>query len=237
MLNKLKKIFVPPEEDASSVEITDPALLRRFLDNPGFPHLISFPRTGSHWLRLLMELYFEKPSLVRSFYFKDAQDFTCYHRHDVELTLQARDVICLYRHPVPTVYSQLKYGNENIEDTERIVYYARLYGRHLKKWLITENFTRQKTIITYERLSADPSAEFAKVCAHFKKEFDREKFLQVVARVSKESLKEKTAHDQQVVNLSASYQQQRESFAQSHAPLVMETVFAQDPNLKPILSV
>ena len=32
-----------------------------------FPFLVSFPRTGSHWLRMLMELYFDKPSLTRSF--------------------------------------------------------------------------------------------------------------------------------------------------------------------------
>ncbi len=32
--------------------------------NPDLPYLISYPRTGSHWLRLVMEEYFDKPSLV-----------------------------------------------------------------------------------------------------------------------------------------------------------------------------
>ena len=47
-----------------------------------------------------MELYLEKPSLVRAFYYKDASDFTCYHTHDMDLQLRRQNVIYLYHDPV-----------------------------------------------------------------------------------------------------------------------------------------
>jgi len=33
-----------------------------------FPRLISYPRTGSHWFRILMEVYLTMPSAVQSFF-------------------------------------------------------------------------------------------------------------------------------------------------------------------------
>ena len=99
-----------------SVSVDDPEVIKSFTDNPDFPYLVSFSRTGSHWLRMIMELYFEKPSLVRAFYFKDANDFTCYHTHDMDLELRRENVIYLYRNPVETVYSQLCYYKEDPDD-------------------------------------------------------------------------------------------------------------------------
>ena len=42
-------------------------IVERHIADPEFPYLISFPRTGSHWLRMLMELYFDRPSLTLLF--------------------------------------------------------------------------------------------------------------------------------------------------------------------------
>src|SRR5664280_1077746 len=104
-----------------SVSVNDQALIDACLSNPDFSFLVSFPRTGSHWLRMIMELYFKKPSLVRIFYFKDAQEFTCYHRHDEELDIERRNVLYLYRNPVDTIYSQLGYYKEDVDNEERII--------------------------------------------------------------------------------------------------------------------
>ena len=42
--------------------------------------------------------------------YKDAKTFTCYHRHDVELTISGcKNVLYLYRDPVDTIYSQIRY--------------------------------------------------------------------------------------------------------------------------------
>ena len=135
-MSYFRKYFSRFNSDAS-FKITDKKLVSSFTDDPEFPFLVSFPRTGSHWLRLLMELYFEKPALVRAFYYKDAMDFTCYHHHDENLELSGRkNVIYLYRNPVDTVYSQLCYYNQKIDDEARIQEWSNLYGRLLKKWLV-----------------------------------------------------------------------------------------------------
>ena len=85
----------------SYLEVVDKLFLAKVLSDPDFPFLISFPRTGSHWLRMLMELYFEQPSLVRVFYYKDNDNYLCYHHHDEDLKLvDKKNVIYLYRDPV-----------------------------------------------------------------------------------------------------------------------------------------
>ncbi len=220
------------EGSDSSVAVTDGRILNKFLSDPSFPWLISFPRTGSHWLRMVMELYFEKPGLVRIFYYKDARDFTCYHRHDEDLSIQGvKNVIYLYRNPVDTIYSQLNYYKETIDDIERIIYWSELYGKHLSKWLFQENFTEKKTVITYEALTSSMREEFAKVCGHFGHTLDRQRLDAVISRVSKEDLKKKTAHDNQVVNLTESYRLGRKEFKARSGDLVLEAVISQDDRL------
>ena len=157
----------PSDPSAGSVAIHDQPILEEFISNPDNTFLVSFSRTGSHWLRMLMELYFERPSLVRVFYYPDRRDYLTLHTHDMDLEVERRRVIYLYREPVSTIYSQLNYYKENINDHQRIAHWADLYGRHLNKWLHTENFTVQKTILRYEGLVQDMSAEFAKLTEHF----------------------------------------------------------------------
>jgi Sulfotransferase domain len=219
------------------VHITDQAVLDRFLSNPDFPWLISFPRTGSHWLRMIMELYFEKPSLRRIFFYEDATDFTCYHWHDVDLSLTGvKSVIYLYREPVETVYSTLQYHREDIRDQGRIAHWTDVYGAHLHKWLVDESFTSKKTLVRYEGLKQDVCGEFAKVCSHFAQPLDADRLLDVVKKVSKDALKAKTQHDQQVVNVSASYAVTREEFMRDSGDLIRQRIFAQSPRLRDYLA-
>ncbi|MEI6124938.1 MAG: sulfotransferase domain-containing protein [Pseudomonadota bacterium] len=217
-------------EDEGSWEIAEP-MVKQLIAKPDFPRLISFPRTGSHWLRMLMELYFEKPSLVRAFYFKEAAEFTCYHRHDQELNEQCKNVIYLYRNPVDTIYSQLAYYKENICSPERIKFWTQLYARHLVKWLFEENFTTKKTIITYEGLQRNLCGEFEKICCHLNVAFDPGRIAQAAQEISKEKLKDKTRHDPQVINLSSAYVWSRETFKEQNAKAVFSTLLATDARL------
>jgi len=228
----IKKILNRFLNTGSSVSIVDAQLIEKFTRDPDFPYLVSFSRTGSHWLRMIMELYFKKPSLVRAFYFKDATDFTCYHTHDMDLNLRRENVIYLYRNPVETVYSQLNYYKENLDDGCRRQHWTELYARHLSKWLLHEDFTKKKTIISYEGMKSRMSEEIQKICLHFSQEFDMEKLEQAEVEVSKEKLKKKTRHDEQVVNLSESYQADRESFASRYGEEIMNWVHAIEPGLE-----
>jgi hypothetical protein len=229
MLDTIKKIFTKKTE--GSVHITDDRIIRKFTSNPDFPYLVSFPRTGSHWLRMMMELYFEKPSLTRAFYYHAPKDFTSYHHHDEDLKLFRPNVIYLYRKPVPTVFSQMTYYKEDLDDQSRIIYWSELYARHLSKWLITDNFTNMKTVLRYEELMDNLDSEFAKICVHLGAQFNPRKLHKVSAQVSKEKLKEKTTHDSQVVNLSNEYDNRRKDFYRN-SQLIEQRMLAIDPGLK-----
>lgn len=221
----------------SSVKISDKKLISSFTDDPSFPFLVSFPRTGSHWLRMLMELYFEKPSLVRAFFYKDAVDFTCYHHHDEKLTLTGRDnVIYLYRNPVDTVYSQLRYYKQNIDDQQKVRDWSHLYGRHLEKWLINELCLDRKTVLTYEGLSADLHNEFSKLVAHFGETLDGDRLEYVARQVSKESLKKRTTHDEQVVNTSEIYARERDRFRSVNTEIIYSEIYSVSRELENILA-
>ena len=234
----IKNIFNKIKPSSNSDKDTSIKVNQKKVDNitkhPDFPFLISFPRTGSHWLRMIMELYFEKPSLVRIFYKqnKKAKSFTCYHRHDLDLEIQRNNVLYLYRHPVPTIYSQLNYHKEDFNNDKNIIKWAELYGKHLSKWLIEENFTEKKTILTYEGLQNDIYTEFEKVCKHFDMELDEHKLGKILPLVSKENLKKKTKHDKDVVNLEDSYKNNRKDFIENKSQLIFDTISRKNNNLR-----
>ena len=69
MVGLMRKIFKNNEGGLSYRH--DDEVVKKNIEEPEFPFLISFPRTGSHWLRMIMELYFKRPALTRIFYFKN----------------------------------------------------------------------------------------------------------------------------------------------------------------------
>jgi hypothetical protein len=223
--------------DMDSIAVLDKKRIDAFVSKPDFPFLISFPRTGSHWLRMVMELYFETPSLVRIFYYKDAKDFTCYHRHDEDLNIERENVIYLYRHPVDTIYSNLYHYGESLDDKKRVQYRSNLYGLHLKKWLLEENFTTRKTIITYEGMKKDMDSEFQKICRHFSVPFEQGKLHEALCRVTKKEVQTKTTHDPRVINLSKNYLIKKEEFKQKQAALIMDCIYSVDPGLEKFIIV
>jgi len=221
---------------SGSVAISDQKIIQACLADPYFPVLVSFPRTGSHWLRMLMELYFRKPALVRAFYYKDATDFTCYHTHDMELDVERRNALYLYRGPVHTIYSQLRYYKEDVDDPARIMHWTTLYGKHLAKWLFKETFTNKKTILTYEGLKQDIDMEFDKVCRHFGEKLEKDRLVPVLERINKEELKNKTGHDKQVVDLSENYSLKQREFEQRHGKRVHDLLIRCDHRLESVFA-
>lgn len=195
-----------------------------FTANPSNPFLVSFPRTGSHWFRMVAELYFERPSLVRAFYYPEKTDYLFLHTHDLDLDVQRQRVIYLYRDPVPTIYSQLTYHKDALNDYERIRHWAEIYGKHLDKWLYRETFTTQKLVLTYEAMKADLTAIFAQVTAWYGESLDHARLGHAAAQVTKDEVKQKTTHDPQVVKLDQTYDISREAFREQQGAFVWEVV-------------
>jgi len=229
-VKNIKRLITASSND-QSLAITDRRVLRRYIDDPWFPFLVSFPRTGSHWLRMVMELYFEKPSLVRLFYFTDSRDFLSYHTHDLDLDLYRKNVVYLYRNPVPTIYSQMVYENEDMNDLARITYWTQLYGKHLVKWLIEEKASENKTIVRYENMAMNMAREFRKITDHFGVEFDDTRMNAAIERVSRQEVTKKTSHDRGVIRDTSDYASNRRMFAKEYGSFVDNTILGLRPEL------
>lgn len=220
----LKRILKRKASGDVSINIKDQHIIEAFTGNPDNTFLVSFPRTGSHWLRMLMELYFERPSLVRVFYYPERKDYLTLHTHDLELDVVRTHVIYLYRNPVDTIYSQLRYHKEDTDDRERIIYWSDLYGRHLDKWLHRERFTTHKTVVTYEGLKQDLTTEFAKITQHFGQSLDEARLEEAVKQVTKDNVKQKVKDDPQVIQMGDEYEKQRQRFRADFSDLVWQVL-------------
>ncbi|MBD3345375.1 MAG: hypothetical protein GF401_09970 [Chitinivibrionales bacterium] len=196
-----------------------------FVADPHAPFLVSFPRTGSHWLRMVMELYFERPLLTRIFFFHDKRHFLALHTHDLELDIQRRNVLYLYRNPVDTIFSYLRYYKEDSTDFGVIEERAAFYGRHLNKWLLDEDFTKKKTILCFDRLRKNPETEFPKICDHFDRPFDAIRLERCIAQVSKDHVRTKVPDDPRVIDPARDYDRRREAFRSRYGEYVRSIVF------------
>lgn len=178
------------------------AAIDQFRSDPNNPFLVSFPRTGSHWLRSMMELYFDRPMLVRSFFKTDRDDYLLLHTHDMNLTERPENVIYLYRDPVDTIYSQLRYYQQAVYDKHLAIFWAQQYALHLAHWMFESDFATRKTVITYEQIQGNTVDVFQRLSQHFNMgTVDSTRLHQIKQSTSKKLLKEKTdLYDKQVVN-------------------------------------
>ena len=233
MLESIKIFFSKVMfEQKKSIGITDTQLIKSFIDDPDFPFLISFPRTGSHWLRMLMELYFQKPYLTRAFYYKKSLEFTCFHTHDLDMDIYRNNVIYLYREPISTIFSQLSYYDENLKDGSRVNYWSEKYALHLSKWLIQEQKSKKKIVVNYERLKTNLPNEFQNITDYYGEKLDQTKLLSASTKITKEEVKKKTNHDQKVINLSLEYESRRHFFEVTYKDKILDKIYKIDPQLQ-----
>jgi hypothetical protein len=227
------RLYVRSLMGKCSYGINDSDLIQKHTSDPEFPFLVSFPRTGSHWLRMVMEQYLGIPSLIRVFYRKNrhASVFSCLHTHDNELSIERRNVIYLYRNPVQTVFSQMGYYKENYSDDLRIQFWSEHYARHLQKWLIEEKCTDKKTVLTYEGMQHNPDSEFEKLFDHFGAKFNPRKLHRILSDVSKKTLLSKAKHNTAVITLSDSYESNRSKFISEKTDTVMNAFGRVDSRL------
>ena len=215
-----------------SYEIKDQKIWDTFLNNLDFPFLVSFPRTGSHWLRNVMELYFEKPSLMRVFFYKKPINFTCFHIHDQDLLFnEKRRVIYLYREPVATIFSQMNFYEEDLLCIERVEYWANLYGRHLEKWILHDELSIEKVVLNYEKFQIDFDKEFKKLSDFLKEPFHIDKLNKAKKKSSKDKIKEKVKDDIRVIKDSNDYAEKRSLFIENNSELIKEVILKVDLKL------
>ena len=149
------------------------------------------------------------------------------HTHDLDLEVRRTNVIYLYRDPVDTIYSQMNYHKEPLDNVARITYWTELYGNHLRKWLCDETFTEKKTILSYDKLRENLPKEFEKLLNHFDLQIDHSRLDQVAAKVTKNEVIDLTKHDPQVVQTRNEYKIHRNTFRESKGKIIWEILLAQ----------
>ncbi|NNC90413.1 MAG: hypothetical protein HKN82_18310 [Akkermansiaceae bacterium] len=238
--NRVREPWAPSPRRAArhlprAIEIRDRRLVDRFDADHTNPYLVSFPRTGSHWLQMLMERYFKRPSLHLVYYYPERFDYLTRHVSDLDLGVERRNVLYLYRDPVDTIYSQLRYTGEPVDSREHIGAWTRRYAAHLDKWLVTERFTERKTAIRYEGLHSDLPAEFSKICSHFDQPLDEDRLLRVAGEITKWVLKQKAPREARLVDLAEDYAARRRQFRAQHGDWLWTTLLEGRPHLYPML--
>lgn len=181
---------------------------------PDLVHLVSFPRTGSHWLRVLLEDYSNRPLKGRSFKRHWSRNYLLTHTHDNELSIQSDNVIYLYRDPVPTIYSQLNYYNQSINDLNSLCYWTSRYSHHLCHWLILRgnNPKGHQLNIKYSDLKDSPFHNFQLICEMLSIKYDENRFRLIYKQTTKDKVKSLSSHDKQVVDNSSDYNKYKKEF-------------------------
>jgi len=211
----------------------------------GLPLFISFPRTGSHWINCVMELYFDRPRLreVRTTLFdKSRNDWMWFHDHDLDLKIDHPHVLYLYREPVSTFYSNLNYYCRVPEspffrkpplkvEEKAIKKCCADYLQHLQRWLLSDK--KAHTAVRYDRFKADRPAEFQKICRYFDRPFDLARMERAFATVTPEALAAQTVDPAALGAhlLTKSYDQDRQQFAEKWGKLIQTHVIV--PELRP----
>lgn len=151
-----------------------------------YPLFISYPRSGSHWLNVIMELYFNRPRLRKSrvtILDKSRKDWMWIHDHDWYLRIIDKlekgkihphgKILYLYRNSldVEKSYKKLRknlYGMETV--SEDILEHV---TRHQKKYLDKPYVVA----IQYENFKNKNKRanEFKKICEFFNKPFNKQK--------------------------------------------------------------
>ena len=191
------------------------------------PFYVGFSRSGSHWIRLVLEEYMNGESPLSKFLeCKDdvkkqidrSDEFK--GTHDLNLDFQADYVLYLYRNPIDCIFSNLKYdGLDYMNDTESINKYLNLWVLHITKWIYDEDFTKHKVIISYENLKSDFVSEFSKVLKFLKVEIDAERIIQAKEIYTKSKIRE-IVHDKKVINNEEDYEQQRNEFIKKYGKYI-----------------
>jgi hypothetical protein len=178
---------------------------------------VGLSRSGSHWIRLVLEHYMGGNSPLSNFLGSAINTNNFRATHDLQLDFVADYVIYLYRNPIDCIYSNLKYDeiDTNVDCISKIDYYLDIWIRHIQKWIYDENFTKDKVILCYEKLKNDFNNEFSKLLIFLNLQVNTEKIEEGNNIYTKSKIK-KIVRDDRVINNELNYEIDRELFTQKY---------------------
>lgn len=184
---------------------------------------VGFPRSGSHWLRIALEHYTGEKSPISDFIGakksgkRDVGKFK--GTHDYSLTEKYDNVIYLYRNPVDSIYSQIKYNDEEFEQPN-VQRWLDNWNGNVQKWVYEEKVN--KVILCYENLEHEFCSEFSKLLRFMNINVDEAKMLAANEFASKRNIKNIVIHDEKVINTSQGYDAERDDFRNNFGVFILE---------------
>ena len=188
--------------------------------------LVSYPRTGSHWTRMILEEYLGKYCLPTSFY--GCNEHWGFHLHDrvvgagdEGITSGFEKVIYLYRNPVDVVYSLLMYEGWGFERRKEIV---EEYKTHLQRWTVDNSDIESIIYIKYEDIKTTPILSFKKIIKFLGEEFDEERLTKIYNKSTMKNLAKSIA-DKNVIHKNhfvGTYDAERELFKNKFGNEIMK---------------
>tara|TARA_R110000824_G_scaffold389160_1_gene585111 strand:+ start:4118 stop:4897 length:780 start_codon:yes stop_codon:yes gene_type:complete len=215
------------------------------------PLFISYPRTGSHWINAVMELYLDRPRLppVRATFLDSSRsDWGWFHDHDTIAwdTLHIKSegpfgVIYLYRNPVDTVFSWIIYNFNNGQSLKKlpidrlnnlVTAVSQQYRDHLNKWLIE---TPAKVSVRYENFRKDPVEEFSKIHSYWygpdnmENKYNREQAQSCFNMVTQEALSKRRTEPYTLSDfmLTGQYKKDRIAFKEQYEDKINSIVITE----------
>lgn len=161
---------------------------------PNLPILVSYPRSGVHWIQAMMEVYFDRPRGPRQNGGitwrpqREDEEFMWIHTHDRgQLVPTDRKCLFLLRDPIACIYSFLAVeGNRADEST--IARECHEFSRLFQKWVINDN---AEDVIRYEDIVRDPLQGIADISRHHSARFDKERAAHAVELCTKKAIIDK----------------------------------------------
>lgn len=173
-------------------------------NNYELPRLVSFPRTGSHWFRYIMEITIGMPAIVSSYYFPNPDKCWGLHIHDrwldnqdVPPTRDLHKVIYLFRGGRDTIYSMLRYdktipndwnGDPNKLIDKEVREVTSQYKSHLERWRFKREDIKECLEIRYEDMMNNAVLTFEKTFDFLSMEYSREKLNFAIQEATKDKI-------------------------------------------------
>ena len=163
---------------------------------------------------------------------RDKKEFMFTHDHDGAIKLKRDSVIYLYRRDVVSVIFSFT-SMSGITREENVVPYAKVYAKHLRKWLLDERFTKRKTVVCYEDMQRDATAQILRIGAHLGISISREHAEASARNASKERLVEVTSgwgdETRPVIRMSSDYEELRSRFRDEYGARIKEAFLSVEP--------
>lgn len=178
-----------------------------------YPLLISYPRSGTHWLNYLMESYFDRPRALSggiSPLDQNRKDYMWISSHDIDLKIiktiskmknyKFKKILYLYRGSLDTIYSFIKFNVKNPKESIHFGYTTEEEGfseesvmkhfDHLYKHSQVYLDSPLVIPIKYEALinKKTRDVEFKKICDFFGESFDSARFNRIFDELKNKNL-------------------------------------------------